>query len=71
MSMTETRTQWETLMHIHTARRILFVLTALLGLIATSASAAPTCPISYGTTDDAKSHKLCRTVASRMNLPLR
>jgi hypothetical protein len=44
-------------MHSRTAHRVLLVLIALcLGTI--SASAAPTCPLSYGTTDAAKSHKL-------------
>jgi hypothetical protein len=45
-------------MHIRTAHRILFVLVSALCLGATGASAAPTCPLSYGATDAAKSHKL-------------
>ena len=45
-------------MPIRTAHHFLFGLVAALCLGATSASAAPTCPLSYGTTDAAKSHKL-------------
>jgi hypothetical protein len=45
-------------MHIHTVRRALFVLAFALCLGVTSAIAQHTCPVSYGATDAAKSHKL-------------
>jgi hypothetical protein len=45
-------------MQCPTASRLVLALIVAFSLGATSAGAAPTCPLSYGTTDAAKSHKL-------------
>jgi hypothetical protein len=52
------RTERENLMHIPTVHRILLILVSTFCLSVVSANAAPNCPLSYGATDSAKSHKL-------------
>lgn len=48
----------EKLMHTRTLHRVLLVVVSALCLGVATVSATPTCPLSYGTTDAAKSHKL-------------